>query len=74
MGLESKILIANIKPETRIEIVFSFFMFIKNFIFFGHKYVGKFKGGLKHGKGTLTFPDGLFKKGKWEFDKLVEEQ
>ena len=36
--------------------------------------VGKFKGGLRHGKGTLTFPDGSFKKGKWEFDKLTAEQ
>ena len=40
----------------------------------GHKYVGKFKDGQKHGKGVMTFPDGTVKKGKWEFDKLVEEQ
>ena len=39
----------------------------------GHKYVGKFKDGQKHGKGVMTFPDGTVKKGKWEFDKLVEE-
>ena len=40
----------------------------------GHKYVGKFKDGFKHGRGTMTFPDGTVKKGKWEFDKLVEEK
>ena len=40
----------------------------------GPKYVGKFKDGQKHGKGVMTFPDGTVKKGKWEFDKLAEEQ
>jgi len=28
-------------------------------------YVGKFKDGRYHGKGTLTLPDGRILKGNW---------
>ena len=29
---------------------------------------------MKHGKGTMTYPDGRTEKGIWEFDKLVERE
>jgi hypothetical protein len=29
-------------------------------------YVGKFKDGKYHGKGTLTLPDGRILKGNWQ--------
>ena len=40
----------------------------------GHKYIGKFKGGHKHGQGTMKYPDGRVEKGIWEFDELIESQ
>ena len=35
----------------------------------GDKYVGEFKGGLRHGKGTLTYADGDEYVGEWKDDK-----
>ena len=36
----------------------------------GHKYVGEFKNGLKHGKGTYTHPDGQKYIGEWKDDMM----
>jgi len=35
----------------------------------GSIYEGEFLLGKKHGKGTMTYPDGKVKKGKWKDDK-----
>ena len=37
---------------------------------FGNKYVGEFKDGKFHGKGTLTHSDGSAQKGAWENGRL----
>ena len=38
----------------------------------GHKYYGGFKDGKRHGSGTMIFPDGKQKSGKWQNNELVE--
>jgi len=37
----------------------------------GHKYVGEYKDGKKHGQGTLTFPDGVKWRGYYMKSKYV---
>jgi len=39
---------------------------------FGNKYVGEFKDGKFHGKGTLTHSDGSVQKGAWENGRLKD--
>ena len=38
----------------------------------GHKYVGEYKDGKRHGEGTYTQVDGTVGKGIWEDGELVE--
>ena len=38
----------------------------------GEKYVGEWKDGKKHGKGTMTFPDGSKYVGEWKDGEFVE--
>ena len=40
--------------------------------FNGDQYVGDYINGQKHGKGTLTYPDGKIEKGLWQYDKFVK--
>jgi hypothetical protein len=37
----------------------------------GSKYVGEWKGGLPHGQGTLTHPDGTVEKGTWVYGEFL---
>ena len=37
----------------------------------GNKYVGEWKDGTRHGKGTFTFDDGRMKRGIWESNKFL---
>jgi hypothetical protein len=34
----------------------------------GAVYNGEWKGGLRHGSGTMTWPDGARYEGQWEFN------
>jgi len=34
----------------------------------GATYVGSWKGGLRHGHGVMTWPDGAKYDGKWELN------
>ncbi len=36
------------------------------------KYVGQFKEQQKHGKGTMTYPDGRIEKGDWKNDEFIK--
>jgi hypothetical protein len=36
----------------------------------GSVYEGEFFNGKPHGRGTITYPDGSFKKGEWRGDKF----
>jgi len=38
----------------------------------GHRYVGEFKDGDRHGQGTMTLPDGTIQKGLWKDDVFVD--
>ena len=39
--------------------------------FKGDKYVGEFRDGIAHGKGTLTLADGRVKAGIWENGRFL---
>ena len=39
-------------------------------LYYGKKYVGEFKDGKEHGKGTYTYPDGVKYEGEWKDGKL----
>ena len=36
-------------------------------------YLGEWKGGFRHGKGTMEWPDGAKYEGSWEFGQAVGE-
>jgi len=38
-------------------------------LYYGKKYVGEFKDGKEHGKGTYTYPDGVKYEGEWKDGK-----
>ena len=38
----------------------------------GEKYIGKWKDGLMHGKGTYVWANGSRYAGKWEKGKMLE--
>ena len=40
----------------------------------GDKYVGEWKKGLQHGKGTLTYVSGKIEEGIWKRGKLVKSK
>ena len=37
----------------------------------GKRYVGEQRNNLYHGHGTMTYPDGRVKSGKWEKDSFL---
>jgi len=39
----------------------------------GYSYVGQWKNGKFHGKGTLTYPDGYKYSGKWKKGKFIRK-
>jgi hypothetical protein len=37
----------------------------------GEKYEGEFRDDKRHGQGTMTYPDGGYKTGKWQDDGFL---
>ena len=38
----------------------------------GDRYVGEWKRGLRHGKGTLIYANGKIEEGIWKKNKLIK--
>jgi hypothetical protein len=40
----------------------------------GHKYVGEYRNGKRHGQGTYTWADGRVEKGKWRDGEFLGDR